>query len=66
MYKELKDKHADKYATPKLRLWARMVSSNLHDDLDNPPNIPAFTGTTPKRSQQQDSISDIARGQQLL
>ncbi len=32
-----KDKHADKFSTPKLRLWARMVTSHLHEDLDNPP-----------------------------
>lgn len=45
---ELRRKHGDGYNTPKLCLWARMITTNLHDDLDTPPNIPAF-GSTPKR-----------------
>ena len=47
--KDLKEKHKDNFETPKLRLWARMICSNLHDDYDQPPDIPAFSGTTPKR-----------------
>ena len=49
IYKDLKGRHEGKFDTPKLRLWARMISSNLHDDYDSPPDIPAFSGTTPKR-----------------
>ena len=45
-----------------LRLWARMVTSNLHEDLDNPPDIPAFCESTPKRSRQQQSLSDALSG----
>ena len=37
IYKELKEKHGGKYDTPRLRLWARSVSSKIHDDLDSPP-----------------------------
>ena len=48
LFKDLKEKHGSSYETPKLRLWARMVASNLHD-LDSPPQIPAFTGTASKR-----------------
>lgn len=61
VYKELKEKHGSKYATPLLRLWARMVNTKLHDDLDSPPNIPAFTGTPAKRTRQQDSLSDVVK-----
>lgn len=35
LFKELKEKHSDKYDVPKLRLWARMMSSNLHDSLQH-------------------------------
>ena len=62
IFQELKDKHGDKFGIPKLRLWARMVGANLHDDLENPPNIPAFCGNTPKRLRQQESFSDVIGG----
>lgn len=48
VFKELKEKHGSNFDTPRLRLWARMISNSLHDDLENPPTIPAFCGT-PKR-----------------
>jgi len=50
VYQELRDRHADTYSTSKLRLWARMIASNLHEDRDNPPNIPAFCRSMPKRT----------------
>jgi len=40
----LKKKHNEKYEIPKLRLWARMVTSGLHESTDEPPDIPAFRG----------------------
>ena len=57
----MKDKHGSRYETPKLRLWARMLASNLHDDVDNPPEIPAFTGTASKRPRME-SLSDALSG----
>ena len=48
VFQELREKHGAKYDTPRLRLWARMVASNLHEDLDTPPAIPAFS-STPRR-----------------
>ena len=48
VFEELKQKHGAKYDVPRLRLWARMVASNLHDDLATPPSIPAFMCTTRK------------------
>ena len=43
IFKDLKDKHGNKYNTPKLRLSSRMILSQLHEDLENPLDIPAFT-----------------------
>lgn len=57
MFHELKEKHGTKYDTPRLRLWARMVASNLHENLDTPPALPAFT-STPSRSRSP-SISTV-------
>ena len=39
-----------------------MISSGLHDDYDKPPDIPAFTGGTPKRPRRDmmDAISGAA------
>ena len=63
IFKQLQEKHGDnnKYDIPKLRLWSRMMASNLHDSLDDPPNVPAFSGSTPKKSRQQ-SFSDAISG----
>lgn len=46
---ELKSKHALRYTLPQLRLWARMIASGNHDSFDDPPMIPALTGTAPAR-----------------
>ena len=43
-FKVLYEKHSEEYSAPQLRLWARMYGNGLHDDLDNPPNVPAITG----------------------
>ena len=50
IYAELREKHGSKYDAPRLRLWARMISTGLHSDYDTPPEIPAFLGSTPKRA----------------
>lgn len=61
VYKELLEKHGKKFDTPKLRLWSRMICSDLHDDYDNPPDIPAFSSVTPKRPRKE-SLSDAITG----
>ena len=38
-YKQLQGKHSDKYDIPWLQLWARMMASGLHDNLDSPPDV---------------------------
>lgn len=65
MYQDHKKRCGEKYSTPQLRLWARMVTANLHEDLDTPPSIPAF-GNTPKRPRQGESLSDAIGGVALV
>ena len=48
LFKELTERYSDKFDIPKLRLWSRMVASNIHTSMDEPPKIPIF-GTTPKK-----------------
>ena len=62
IFKQLKDKRGDKYDTPRLRLWARTICSKIHDDLDNPPDIPAFRGTGPKKAKRNESLTDALTG----
>ena len=42
IFKDLREKHSIKYDTPQLRLWSRMIAAGIHDDYDEPPDIPAF------------------------
>ena len=42
----------EEFEIPKLRLWARMISSNLHESTEEPPNIPAFSGCARKKAKQ--------------
>ena len=62
IFKQLKEKHGDKYDTPRLRLWARSVCSNIHDDLDTPPDLPAFgIEAGPKRAKKE-TLTDALTG----
>ena len=62
VYQDLRKRHGEMYSTPQLRLWARMVTANLHEDLDTPPSVPAF-GNAPKRPRHQsESLSDTIGG----
>ena len=61
VYKELQEKHGKKFDTPRLRLWSRMICSGIHDNYDTPPDIPAFSGTTPKKPRK-DSLADALTG----
>ena len=58
-FEQLLKRHGDNYDIPKLRLWSRMICSGIHDDLDSPPNIPAFSGA---KRQRKESISDALSG----
>ena len=60
-FKELQEKHGQKYDNPRLRLWSRMIVSGIHDDLDNPPIVPAFSLSEPKR-RRKESLSETLTG----
>ena len=57
MFSKLKDKHSGKFSIPQLRLWVRMVASGIHDDMEEPPQVPMITGITPKRAKRE-TLSD--------
>ena len=61
VFKELKSKHGDKFDAPRLRLWVRMIASNLHEDMDTSPQVPAFN-LTPKRQKQSESFASALSG----
>lgn len=44
---------------PKLRLWARMIASNLHEDLNESPDIPAFR---PLKRSKKESLRNVVSG----
>ena len=46
---ELNEKQGDKYSMPQLKLWARSIIYSNHDSTEEPPDIPAITGTGPKK-----------------
>ena len=60
VFMQIKEKHGEKFDTPRLRLWVRTICWKLQDDLDNPPDLPAFCGNsqTPKKLQRE-SLSDV-------
>ena len=61
LFQDLKDRHGSEYSGPQLRLWARMVSNGVHEDLDNPPHVPMISGTALKR-QKQESLAEALTG----
>ena len=56
IFRELKQKHTDKYSIPQLRLWARMISCSTHESYDQPPPVPMFSEPQPKR--QKESLAE--------
>ena len=61
IFKDLHEKHSGKYDTPRLRLWSRMIAAGIHDDYDEPPDIPAFSKSKRARKETvMDSISGAA------
>ena len=63
IFEDLRKKHKD-METPKLRLWARMISNGLHKSTDEPPNVPMITGKAakqPKRESVHDTVVDAAK-----
>ena len=56
IFQDLQETHEGDYDAPRLRLWSRMIATGIHNDYHNPPNIPAFTGTSAKRTRK-DNLS---------
>ena len=63
MYMQLKEKRGQKFDTPRLRLWTRTICRKLQDDLDKPPDLPAFRGNsqTPKKLQHETLSNALTR-----
>ena len=66
VYTELVRKHGEsEYSIPLLRLWARAIATDHHDDYDEPPDWPQFKSQSagvPKKKRGQDSLSDALSG----
>ena len=61
VFTQLKEKHGQKYELPKLRLWARTICGNLHDDMDTPPDLPVFHKQVAKKARQE-SLTEALSG----
>ena len=60
-FKTLHEKHSAKYDAPRLRLWSRMIAAGIHEDYDEPPDIPAFSKNKRARKETMSGcISDAA------
>ena len=66
VYTELVGKHGkSEYSIPLLRLWARAIATDHHDDYDEPPDWPQFKSqatVVPKKKRGQDSLTDALTG----
>jgi len=60
VFKDLKEKHGNKFDIPRLRLWSRIICSNLHEDMEKPPDMPAFSTVTKKP--RKESVTDVLAG----
>jgi len=45
--------HSGNLSVPQLRLWARMVVTGIHNNLEEPPQVPMITRITPKRAKKE-------------
>ena len=58
--RKMKEKHGTKFSLLQLRLWARMIAADNHESIDNPSQVPAITGITPKREKKESLSSALA------
>lgn len=58
---DLTEQHGNQYTEQQFRLWARMIVNKQHDDQEQPPNIPLFTGGV-KRAPRKESLTDAITG----
>ena len=56
------EKHSFNYTNLQLGLWAHMIEAGNHESTEDPPKIPAITGTIPKKKKESlaDAISNTA------
>ena len=59
---ELRDKHAEQFSGPQLRLWARMKLNGQHNSIDYPPQSPLFNGriSKPRRDSLSEALTNAA------
>ena len=60
VYKKLLDKHDSKWDTPRLRLWAQCIVTEMHESYVDPPDLPAFKAPEPKR--RKESLTEALSG----
>ena len=60
-FKELLDKHSSKWDTPRLRLRVRCIYSQQHSSYNDPPDLPTFKESEPKKRKE----SPLWQGPQL-
>ena len=61
-YEKLRE---NKYSTPQLRLWSRMIASSQHESMEEPPNLPAFGGSVAKKTRRsyiEEAVSGAVSG----
>ena len=61
VFSELQKKqdNTEKYTTPQLRLWARMVAGGLHTSTDDPPKITIFTGSSSSKEKPKSQLQEV-------
>jgi hypothetical protein len=59
---QLKEKHGEKYDLPMVRLWAKSVCNGVHDDLDNPPDLPPFNNYLTPKKPRRNSLNEALTG----
>lgn len=60
VYKKLLDTHGSKWDSPRLRLWARCISTEHHSSYEDPPDLPAFK--EPETKKRKESLTDALAG----
>ena len=58
---KLKNKHPE-IATPKIRLWAKLIQTGRYEDMDTPPDIPLITGAPAPAKLKKDGVAEALTG----
>ena len=60
IYQKLLDQHGTAWDTPRLRLWAHCICTDLHQSYDDPPDLPAFK--SPETKKHKESLTEALSG----